>query len=1006
MLGPAAFCNQNFRQSAQLGFEADVRDLLLDPRVDPSDLDNSALFDAARFGHKGIVELLMQDPRVAGGDSGNRALCKAARCGHAEVVSVLLRHASVDPSCWENRPLMQATRHGQWRVIETLVADTRVEGLAVSAALRMAVKMGSCFVAEILLRRRRWCTSREVLRDCLKDARANADVMMQDFIVRELLSLMEDDPDGVTMDDVSPETGDVWGLCDFSRLGRADIVRGILADRRVSADVCTKALMQACVGGHPDVVRLLLKDTRADASHGPLVFAVTHGPCGQEDLVHLVLATRNVDPSEDDDEALVQACRRGLENMARLLLADARTNPCSQECRAVLEAVRGGHVNILRLLLADSRVSANAYAALHADVRGRQLVYLGLKDFTRETVCVGDMLVLAAVCRGNADVLSDLLRVTRTPCREMMLLDLAALGGHVSVLDVLDPKYVVKDYGDALVAAARMGHEHVVAWCLDRRPSDDCVQEAFHVAVDNDHVRLVESLLTDHAVGQGDVDEALCRAVRNCQPVIVRLLLQHRALRDEEGGSGGALRGARGQRVPTSSVLLSQAADSALAHMLLDSGRVDKDDISPEALEVAIRAGFSSLVDRFVSDLQCCGRLPSSFWGDKLPLKTVVVAAVEAGSDVVLTSVLGLLRFVTTRAELEPWTAVKVLFEGMMAATKAGRMDMLTWLLTHLQEVNSSIVHEDVLQSFRMPFRELLTAACRLGQARIADMLWTTLPPAVGVTEDQLWVEGAEKTFVGDLVSVGCRNGHVAVVEVVLTRGKHHHPVSQMFLDQMLVSVVASGDLQLVEVLLRHGADPTWNFYTRPLELAVEIGLVDILRVFLAHPKVEPAHSAALLDLAVRHDHAEVVELLLEHCRSHVDVGLYGKVLHVALSAGYGGVVRTLLSCLNVCVPEVSEDDVGLYSDPLFKCHSVIAGHRLVSDDDFVRMVESELTSAQRLCLLKFAAGYGKPRMMKVMLCVMDRVDLASDGPLEEDLQLKCGSEETSRVWQQWRSVR
>jgi ankyrin repeat protein len=883
--------------------------------------------------------------------------------------------------------------------------------LAVLAALRMAVKMGSCSVAEILLRRGR-CTSREVLRDCLQDARANADVMMQDFILRELLSSMEDDPDGVTTDDVLLETGDVWGLCDVSRRGRADIVRGILADRRVSPDVCTKALMQACVKGHPDVVRLLLKDTRADASHGPLVFAMTHGPCGQEDLVHLVLATRNVDPSEDDDEALVQACRRGLENMVRLLLADARTNPCSQECRAVLEAVRGGHVNILRLLLADLRVSANAYAALHADVRGRQLVYLGLQDFTCETVCVGDVLVLAAVCRGNADVLSDLLRVTRTPCREMMLLDMAAQGGHVSVLDVLAPKYVVKDYGDALVAAARMGHEHVVAWCLDRRPSDDCVQEAFHVAVDNDHVRLVESLLTDHAVGQGDVDEALCRAVRNCQPIIVRLLLRHRALRDEKGGSGGALSGARGQRVPTNSVLLSQAVqDSALAHMLLDSGRVHKDDISPEALEGAIWAGFSSVVDRFVSDLQCCERLPSSFWGGKLPLKTVVVAAVEAGSDVVLTSVLGLLRFVTTRAQLKPWTAVKVLCEGMMAATKAGRMDMLTWLLTHLQEVNSSIVHEDVLQSFRMPFQELLTAACRLGQARIADVLWTTLPPAVGVSEDQLWGEGVKSVY--DYVTVGCRNGHAAVVEVVLTRCKHH-PVSQMFLDQMLVSVVASGDLQLVEVLLRHGADPTWNFYTRPLELAVEIGLVDVLRVFLAHPKVEPAHSAALLDLAVRHDHAEVVELLLEHCRSHVDVGLYGKVLHVALSAGYSGVMWTLLSCPNVCVPEVSEDDVGLYSDPLFKCHSVIAGHRLVSDDDFVRMVKSELTSAQRLCLLEFAAGCGKPRMMKVMLCVMDLMDrvdrvdragLIPDGSLDEDLQLKCGSEETSRVWQQWRSV-
>jgi hypothetical protein len=321
--------------------------------------------------------------------------------------------------------------------------------LAVLAALRMAVKMGSCSVAERLLRRGRF-TSREVLRDCLHDARANADVMMQDFILMELLSSMEDDPYGVTTDDVLLETGDVWGLCDVSRRGRADIVRGILADRRVSADVCTKALMQACVGGHPDVVRLLLQDTRADASHGPLVFAVTHGPCGQEDLVHLVLATRNVDPSEDDDEALVQACRRGLENMVPLLLADARTNPCSQECRAVLEAVRGAHVNILRLLLADSRVSANAYAALHADVRGRQLVYLGLQDFTCETVCVGDVLVLAAVCRGNADVLSDLLRVTRTPCREMMLLDMAAQGGHVSVLDVLAPKYVVKDYGDAL----------------------------------------------------------------------------------------------------------------------------------------------------------------------------------------------------------------------------------------------------------------------------------------------------------------------------------------------------------------------------------------------------------------------------------------------------------------------------------------------------------------------------------------------------------------------------
>ena len=100
--------------------------LLKDPRIDPSIIDNSAIWTASQNGYKEIVEMLLKDNRTDPSDHRNSAIRFASEYGRKEVVEVLLKDNRVDPSANNNYAIQYASRNGHKEIVEILLKDNRV----------------------------------------------------------------------------------------------------------------------------------------------------------------------------------------------------------------------------------------------------------------------------------------------------------------------------------------------------------------------------------------------------------------------------------------------------------------------------------------------------------------------------------------------------------------------------------------------------------------------------------------------------------------------------------------------------------------------------------------------------------------------------------------------------------------------------------------------------------------------------------------------------------------
>jgi ankyrin repeat protein len=139
--------------AAANGQVAVVEMLLRDPRIDPSDKENTAVIHAARNGHAAVVELLLRDPRVDPSDKENTAVIGAAAYGHSAVVELLLRDPRVDPSAKNNRALWSAATIGYVAVVALLLRDSRIDWADVGEYILMeATSKGNLGIVELLLR--------------------------------------------------------------------------------------------------------------------------------------------------------------------------------------------------------------------------------------------------------------------------------------------------------------------------------------------------------------------------------------------------------------------------------------------------------------------------------------------------------------------------------------------------------------------------------------------------------------------------------------------------------------------------------------------------------------------------------------------------------------------------------------------------------------------------------------------------------------------------------------
>ena len=117
------------------------------------------------------------------------------------------------------------------------------------------------------------------------------------------------------------------------------------------------AIELASEEGHVEIVRLLSRDDRVDASDGIVAASIL----GQIEVVKLLLTDwfTGVDLGSYGNEALIRASESGQIEVVELLLTDNRINPCTDNNQAIMEAIMeasySGHIEVFKLLLTNNR---------------------------------------------------------------------------------------------------------------------------------------------------------------------------------------------------------------------------------------------------------------------------------------------------------------------------------------------------------------------------------------------------------------------------------------------------------------------------------------------------------------------------------------------------------------------------------------------------------------------------------------------------------------------------
>ena len=357
------------------------------------------------------------DPSV----KGQAALQRASSNGHGAVLELLLAHPLVDP-CWDNQAAIRAAAEGgHAAAVRVLLADPRVDpSVNRQAALRSAAERGHAAVLEL-------------------------------FLAHPLV-----DP---VLDDQAAFLSAVEG-------GHAAAVRVLLADSRVDLSVQGQAaLCSAAKGGHAAVLDLLLAHPLVDPCWEDQAAIRLAAEGGHAAAVRVLLNDPRVKPSRSEKLSGCVALAAASGNLALMeqFLANKIWNPPPAVARATLSKSRSSLGSAFRLFTAAQhrvRVATEQMEAAHKRLSDLQADVRWRHGGVRLTAA------LMAGCRGgHLDVVQRLLPLV-DPLEYQDGLHEAAAGGCVGVVKVLletgfvDPTF---DDGSALLAAARYGHDGVVA---------------------------------------------------------------------------------------------------------------------------------------------------------------------------------------------------------------------------------------------------------------------------------------------------------------------------------------------------------------------------------------------------------------------------------------------------------------------------------------------------------------------------------------------------------------
>jgi len=218
------------------GFNDIVSQLLIDPRVDPSALNNEALRSASGNGHVEVVDTLLTHDLVDPSDCNNQAIIDAATSGHSEIVRFLMMDPRVDPSARYNAALKSACLSRNIEVATFLVRDERVDP---SVGLFDIVK--------------------EALDD---DTAEDSHQLWKNFAIRFASS--HNQPKIAEMIESDPRASPVFLWNYAVKNGITDFVKLLSNDRRIEDTHIKMAFEIASKKGHFGIMELLLQAEQCD----------------------------------------------------------------------------------------------------------------------------------------------------------------------------------------------------------------------------------------------------------------------------------------------------------------------------------------------------------------------------------------------------------------------------------------------------------------------------------------------------------------------------------------------------------------------------------------------------------------------------------------------------------------------------------------------------------------------------------------------------------------------
>ena len=763
--------------ASDLGHLSVVEMLLVEYNNDPdfwNEIGFTALLLASLKGHYQVVEILLQkgaDPNTHD-NNGWTALILSSQNGHQRVVELLLEQ-QVDPNVQNSingrTALIQASQNGHYQVVEILLkngADPNTHDNNGWTALILSSQNGHQQVVELLLEKQVDPNVRDSKkrRTALIQASKNGHYQVVEILLQKGADPNLEDENGVT------------ALLLASWRGYYQVV-GILLEKGADPNIQNEngevALIFASLQGHYQVVEILFQ--------------------------------KGADPNIHDNNgytALIIASENGHQQVVELLLekqVDPNVRNSKNGRTALIQAIQSGHYQVVEILFqngADLNIHDNdGYTALIiASENGQQVVELLLEKQVDPNV------------QNSKNGTTALIQASQE--------------GHYQVVEMLlekgaDPNLEDENGVTALLLASWRGYYQVVGILLEKGADPNIQNENGEVALIfaslKGHYQVVEILFqkgADPNIHDNDGYTALIIASENGHQQVVELLLEKQVDPNVRNSKNGR----------TALIQASQSGHYQVVEILFQKG-----------------------ADPNIHDNDGC---------------TALIIASENGQQV-----------------------VELLLERQVDPNVRNSKNRRTALMQASQNGHYQVV-EILLQKGADPNLEdengvtaLLLASLR-GYYQVVGILLEKGADA-NIHDNEGWTA----------LIASSQNGHQQIVELLLEKQVDPNVRNSKNGRTALIQAIQSGHYQVVEILFQNGADPNIhdnNGYTA-LIIASEKGH----RSSGADPNIHIDEEVTALSFAIHQGHYQVVEVLL---KNGADPEIGGRIDSVSVAAIFGNI--------------------------------------------------------------------------------------------------------------------